>query len=324
MVQAGEAATARDITFADIALRVWRRKYWVAICAVVGLLGGVAYLNVKTHLYTATMKVTAAPSSAAAGGSSRLSGLGGLASLAGLAAAGGGSASPFDLYLETLLSEEVAESVAQDQDLMRSIFPAQWDTQSRRWREPPASAFSGLARLVKSLIGLPVKPWTPPGKRELMDHLGERMTVVRDIKSPVVVVSLDESSPSLAARLIDRVGDTTDRLVRRDALARARSYADYLQRKLPTVTVSEHRAALVDALSDQEKSLMMATSSLPYAAIIISGPSVSPLPTKPNGPMVLVSTTLAGLMLGLLLVLADLGLRSQRARTRTHGERPAD
>jgi uncharacterized protein involved in exopolysaccharide biosynthesis len=301
----GDPAVRRDRTFAEIAVAIWWGKWWVLGGAVLGLLASVLYLDRQTFLYTASMQVTAAPSSQG-GSSSRLGALGGLASLAGVGGVSSGGASPFDIYLETLTSEDTARMLARDPEIMRTVFADDWDEQARRWREPARGIKWSVSRAARQLVGLPVPTWSVPDARQLAGVISSQLSIERDTKTPVVRISLDGSDPAFAKRLLSAVGSETDRLVRRAALTRSRSYADYLERKLPTVTVADQRASLIDALGEQEKSLMMANSTTPFAAIVVSGPTVSALPTKPNGLAILTSGTLVGLIIGGLLALVDL------------------
>lgn len=317
LIGSGTPVALRDQTFLEVAVSLWRGKWWVIGGLIVGLLAAVLYLDRQSFLYTASMKVTAAPSSQGSG--PRLGALGGLASLAGVGASGGSTASPFEIYLETLASEDVARIVAADPEIMRTIFAEDWDAASQRWREPARGVKWKLVRATRQLLGLPVLEWSPPDARRLAAFLSSQLVIERDSKTPVVRIALDDSKPAFAERLLMAVGKATDGVVRRAALARSRSYAEYLERKLPTVTVAEQRASLVEVLGEQEKSLMMANSSTPYAAIVVSGPTTSPLPTKPNGLAIIAAGALLGLVLGSMLALIDIR-RIGRAFRRADGE----
>src|SRR3546814_18293921 len=63
-----------------------------------------------------------------------------------------------------------------------------------------------------------------------------------------------------------RLHEAADWDVRQQTLLRTSAYIRYLSNKLTTVTVAEHRLALVATLSDQERLRMAAASNVPYAA----------------------------------------------------------
>jgi len=304
-----ESATAgtpsEDLTLAEIASRLWAGKLWLVAGIVLGLIAAVFYLNRATFFYTASMKVTAAPSSQ--GASPGRGSLGGLASLAGVSLGSSAGASPFDMYLETLTSEDVARRLAADQKIMRTIFASDWDAEGNRWREPPAGLRARLSRGVKETLGIPVKEWRRPDERELAGFLGGHLAIQRDTRSSVVGVSLDYPDPRFAKELLSAVSREADRRIRESVLSRSRSYGDYLERKLPTVTIAEQRVALVDTLSEQEKAIMMASSSAPFAATVISGPVVSSMPTRPSGSMVVLAFLVVGLVAGAIVATINWG-----------------
>lgn len=301
---------SEDLTLAELAARLWAGKFWIIAGAIGGLAAAVLYLNSVTFAYTASMKVTAAPSSQSS--APRSGSLGGLAALAGVslnAAASG--ASPFEIYLETLSSENVARRLANDAKIMHTVFAKDWDASRRRWREPERGIVSRMLRGSKQALGIPVKSWRRPDARELADFLGEEISIQRDARSPIVGVMLNHPDPQFAMQLLSDVSRQTDRLIRESVLTRSRSYADYLERKLPTVTIAEQREALVQALSEQEKSIMMASSTVPFAATVVSGPVVSALPTKPNAMVVVLALLIVGLIFGASVAL--IGRKPARA-----------
>ena len=310
------AAREDDVTLSELAFKLWRGKIWIILGVALGLVAAVFYLNRATFLYTATMKVTAAPSSQSSS-SSRLGALGGLASLAGMSV-GATAASPFDIYLETLTTENVARRLASDPRIMRTVFKSDWNIQARRWEEPRQGIRARLGRSLKQAIGVPVAIWRAPRERELAGFLSSQMEILRDAKSPVVTITLRHSNPQFAAELLSAVNREADRLIRDNVLVRSRSYADYLSHRLPTVTVAEQREALTQVLSEQEKSIMMASSSVSFAATVVSGPVVSPLPTKPNVMMVILVGILGGGIVGSSVALID--WRRLRAFMRDGGE----
>src|SRR5207248_5127935 len=72
----------------------------------------------------------------------------------------------------------------------------------------------------------------------------------------------------------------------------------YLTKVLVTTTIAEHRIAIAQALSDQEKSAMLARSDSPFAAELFERPWVSSLPSYPRPFQSLVTSGIFGLLLG--------------------------
>lgn len=302
-----DGTMADDSNWLQNVLRQVRARWWMIVGgALLGFLLAVIYLRNAAYVYTAELKVSAAESRTArpATGS-----LGGLASIAGFGTTTQ-PAAPFQLYLEGLKSREVAERLARDRAVMHTIFATEWDPTRRTWRKPP-SFLGGIKRSVWDVLGLPVTPWQPPGAARLQEYLGAGVVVFQSVKSPLVTISLDSPDPKFAARFLTKLDDTVDGYLREQAQARTRSNIDYLSDKLRGVTFVEQRQALFAALSDEERSAMLANSRAPFAAQAFGVATSSLAPTKPRQIPLLLGGLVAGAILGTALAVL-LGPRRPR------------
>lgn len=281
-------------------LRQVRARWWlVAMATLIGLLLSVFYLRTVTYTYTAELRVSAAESNNGAdSGSSRLGGLASLAGLAGEAQA----ASPFRLYLEGVKSREVAERLARDRSLMHSVFAREWDPVRRRWA-PRQGFLGGLKAGLWKFLGLPTVKWTPPGPARLQEFIVKEVAVVQSVKSPLVLIALNTPDPKFGTRFLTALDTTTDRILREKQQARTRSNIAYLSDKLRGVTFVEQRAALFQALNDEQRQEMLANSRAPYAADAFGVPTASLAPTLPKQLPILIAGPIAGAILGIVLAL---------------------
>jgi len=281
----------------------WTSKPIIFGCTTLFVLLGLIYLHLASYTYTAAMKVTAV--ARGDGGSPRISGLGnlgGLASLAGIRGSVGQSASPFDLYIEGLHSRATAAELAKNPRITRAVFAKEWDEASGRWRKPK-DAMAPLKGTVKYVLGMPDYPWQPPNSARLQGYISTVVKIDRDPKEPIVTVSVEHADPGFAVLLLQQLDASTDRMLRRKMLARSTAYIRYLDEKLRVVTLAEHRQAIAETLSEQEKSLMMASSSVPIAAEIVEEPTASYRPTQPKPVLVLALCLLLGGITGSLIAL---------------------
>ena len=297
---------------ADFITDLWLRRRLIAAMTIVALLGGIIYLHLATYRYTAEMQVIASQTPGNTNGL-RSSTLGGLASLVGVSVEGD-TTSPFRLYLEELTSRDTAAELVRRRDIARIIFSDQWDAAHDRWRERERSP---LREGVKALFGFPALDHHPPGAAEMQDYLRRTIKVDDDAKRVVTTVRYDDADPNFAVRLLQTLNVIVDQHLRAVALARASEYARFLDAKLQTITIAEHRVAITEALSEQEKQIMLASSSAPYAADPIEAPVASLAPTSPRAVVVLVASVALGLVTGMLtaLFLAYLAARRLRALT---------
>ena len=293
-----------------------RRRWRTMILATATALAcAFLYLHVTTPLYSIALTVTPANNRV----SSQASKLGGLASLAGIRLPVADEEVPFELYLEGLTSRQVADLVAQDASLMRALFPNQWNEAQQRWVEP-SGVRTTLANIIRIALGRPMRSWQPPDGASLQAALSKNIKIERKRTSPVVTISVHFADPEIGRRLLWRLHEHADEILRQRTLERTTQYIDYLREKLRSVEVAEHRQALFEILSEQERQLMIASSTLPYAAEPFEGPIASISPVHPNPPVVLAIALFLGFGMGAIAVLVGEGSRMRQSRngTATH------
>ncbi|PZN92998.1 MAG: hypothetical protein DCF31_14180 [Alphaproteobacteria bacterium] len=292
IVNPAPAATERG------AALIWRRRWWVAASSATGMAMAIFVLHTATYRYSATMTVTPvqANSTALPGG------LSGLASLAGVQVGRGEVAKPFVLYMQMLTGDGVVARLARDRSLMRHVFAKHWDARLGRWREPE-SATRGVTNLVKSILGVPVRAWAPPGPPEVDLWLSKRLSVAEDPKNGIARISLSDPDPEFAMATLAKINTLADTELRARELQRTRGYITYLGRTLATVTLAEHRAALAAMLGEQERKRMIAAADTAFAAELLGPIVASDKPDTPQPVATLLVGLGGGLLLGLLLAL---------------------
>jgi uncharacterized protein involved in exopolysaccharide biosynthesis len=136
----------------------------------------------------------------------------------------------------------------------------------------------------------------------MQDYLQTVIKIRQNPKSPVVTIHVDHRDPEFAKRLLNRVHTETDGKLRAMALARSQEYIRYLSQQLETVTVTEHRLAIAQALSEQEKMRMMTSADIPFAAEPFGEPAASFRPTRPQPIIMLAASIFAGGFFALLAI----------------------
>jgi hypothetical protein len=285
----------------EVAARLWARKWLLAAAVLAGVVVAVIYLNLATYRYRAELRVTPSssrPSALASAGSAGAN----LASLAGISLGAATTASPFDLYMDAFLSREVASDLARDPRIMHHVFASNWDSHSASWH-PVTSVFSNLTTALKQILGGRPERWRRPDAAALQEYLLRSIQVYKGTTSPVTRIQYDDADPDFAAYLLSQMNTRADRKVRGDAIIQARSYLTYLTQRLATVALTELRSRIADQLSRQEELLMMASSSVPYAAVTLEPPSVPETPASPRQALALGAGVLAGMIGGTLVIL---------------------
>lgn len=272
------------------------RLWWVALAVAVCVIAAVVWLRTTEYRYTAAMRVAAAPTSARESSS-----IGALTTLATLT---GGSVeaipvTPFRLYVEGIYTREVAARLATDQRLLRRAFPEEWDAAGRRWR-PPEGLGITVSQDVAAIAAAPALVWTPPDAARLQAFIHTYVGVDQTPKTPVVTISMVSVDREFARIFLARLHATTDAWLRERTLARTASNIEYIEQRLPTVTLADHRQALFATLSDQQQRQMMARNPASYAADRFGPPVVSDVPTSPRQVLMLAVAVVFGAVIGVV------------------------
>ena len=192
--------------------------------------------------------------------------------------------------------------MAKNQDILITLYGDQWDPSIQTWHEPPAGVVTKVRNILRSVLGLaPQRPWHAPNGENLQGFLNDSLVVTTDPRKPyIATIKMSSSSREFATRFLNLLVQTADERLRRKALDRAQVYINYLIAKLSTVTVSEHRDAITQALGDQERYAMVASAGgKPFAAEVFQTPWGSNLPEWPSPRQSYIVYMLLGAALGL-------------------------
>lgn len=276
-----------------------KRKRFLLFGAIIGSLLGVLYLHFATYTYTVAMKIT--PVNSQQGVSSGR--LGSLASLAGVnLPVGSDSETKFKLYLAGLTSRTTAEALLAEHDLLRQMFPGEWSDDHNAWREP-RSLRTALKKGVANFLGVHAGEYKGPTVSRVEKYLRSVIRIEEGDDNPISRISINVVNPKYGEELLFFLDHTSNSFLQERDRQRAQKYIEYLKDNLDKTSLIEQRNAYASMLLEQEKMLMLASSSLPYAAEILEQPSSSERPTLPNPILILVLTTSAGLFLSIILVL---------------------
>jgi uncharacterized protein involved in exopolysaccharide biosynthesis len=278
---------------------LWGRKWLIAGVTLAAVIGAIVYLNLATYRYSAQLRVTPAQTN----GGSISGGLGALASLAGadLSRVTGGTS--FPLYVTTLRSRDVAAVLASDPAIMQHVFKRQWNADTKQWQDNPGLVGT-TADAIKSLLGIPSYAWRAPNADDMQKYLDDHLDVVEDVKRSITTIKIQDEDPAQAAAIITRIHTASDAAIRLRTLERTTQYIDYLEKKLPLVTIAEQRDALAKTLSDQEKLRMQASATVGFAAEPLNSVEVSPRPVSPRPMLTLLGALVGGLVAGIGIALA--------------------
>lgn len=275
---------------------LWSGRYGIILASLLAFVLGVAYVHNASRTYQATMYVTQTDAQS----SGSLSDIIGrqASTLINFGRSAANQNNSFALYVDGLKSRVVADRLAQNADLMHRLFSSQWDPVSKRWFEPPRGMFGTMVSTVFGLLGFPKSDWHPPSAASVAGLLTRSVTVLQDPTDPVVEVDVTSHDPQLALDLLNEINVSTDGYLKETFLKRSENYIAYLNSQVGNVSSAELRLALIESLATQEKTRMMASSNLPFAAQPFGKAFTSSDPKSPKVATALMVSLFAGALVG--------------------------
>jgi len=307
-----DTSQIRFPTQRELLTQILRRWKLVVLCALIGVAWGIDVLHSETYRYAVQMTVTPAQHGTNSNAGS------GLAALVNLALPSGDGASDFSLYLDLLKSRNIADELTKDPAIMHKIYGSEWDEASQSWRERPETRRWQLAeKQFWEFLGYPSVPWHAPNGESLMSFINAFVTVEQDPRRTYMAkIVMNYDDKEFAMQFLTKLHRTADEMLRERAIKRTNDYIAYLSSTLAKVTVAEHRLALVQALSEQEKAAMVARSGGGFAAEVLEEPWASSYPSFPQAFQTLARWAFIGTLIGAVLALLFWRVKvSWRART---------
>ena len=313
---ADETSLVRFPTQRELLTAVLRRWWLVSICALVGLWWGISSLHSEAYRYAVQMAVTPAQR----GTSSNVGG--GFAALVNIALPSSDNGSDFQLYLDLLKSRNIANELAKDPKIMHALFAGNWDEATQSWQDHPDTRQWPMAmKSLSDFMGIPPMVWHEPNGETMLGFLDSQITIEQDPRKPYMAkIVMNYGDKDFAIQFLTKLHKTADEMLRQRAIKRTNEYIEYLSNTLSKVTVAEHRLAIAQALSEQEKAAMVAKSGSPFAAEVLEEPWANSYPSFPQAFQTLARWTFIGAVIGSALALLfwriRTGWQSRKAKRR--------
>jgi capsular polysaccharide biosynthesis protein len=299
-----------EIDLRELFLALWRGKYIVFLVTILAIICASFYLRGSERTYS--VQVVLKPVVAEASGPN-LSGFSGLASFAGISLPSG-SGSDFTTYQKLIFSEEVAEKVFTNRELVLKIFEGEWSSDTGSFVAPVSGRLGDMKQLVKSVLtGAEKGKYIPPNPKRLSMLMAGKFNISVDNSTGFLSITAETSSPDMIIELISNATQETDDLLKERFFVSAEDTLEFYYQKLLTSRSPEHREALAKLISAQDQKLMLASKSSNFVAEPLTMPSVSLYPTSPKPKVVLLLGFVLGIFLGAAIVLIRHAIAKPRA-----------
>ena len=264
-----------EIDILSLLFNLWNDKYYIIITTFFSLFCCIFYLNSVSYTYTVTLQVT--PTEEFKSSNAQTS-IGGLARFIGLSTNKTSSVDSFIMYKALLKSRLAGSVLAKDKEFISKHFVSVSDqllkdgsevVQDKSWRSS-----------IKLFLGIPnfKKEFT------LVDYIfgkQDQINIYSELGTQVTTISMEVVDPKLGIEFLEKIHNICDDILRDRQLQRTTDYIKFLNKQLSLTTKQDQRLSLISTLADQQRSKMIASSDMAYAAEYFGEPYKSPSPTKP-------------------------------------------
>ena len=311
-MQDPNATTDDEIDLKELFLALWRGKLTIVFICAIALFGGARYLHKAERTFS--VKAVYKPVAEDTQGPN-LGGFGGLASLAGISLPSS-SGSDFTAFQALLTSEEVADILMGDQNLLHSLFKSEWNAETETFTQPEKSVrgrFIGV--LKKTLTGNEQSDYVAPNSQRLSNVLVKLVNVSVDKSTGYLAVSAEAADPQIRINLIQKMASITDDLLKQRYVSNAEATLAFYQEKITLARSREQREALAKLMAQEDQRLMLAARGKNFVVEPLMRATTSLYPTSPKASLILALSIVLGGFLGSALVLI-------RASLQTRGDKP--
>ncbi|MDQ8186272.1 Wzz/FepE/Etk N-terminal domain-containing protein [Pelagicoccus sp. SDUM812002] len=270
-----------ELSLIDLWNIVWKRKWpWLTFGPLFAIIGIFYALN-QSEIFRAEATLVPNTGERGGGGLAALAGqFGGLASMAGINPGSGGST---ETAIATLKSRKFLMPFLEDEEVLKAIFPKQWDEDTKTW----------IASNERTQEG------NRPSKLRSYERFRQYMNISEDKKTGIVTLAMELQDPVLAAKWTNQLADRLNAHLREQAKLEAEKNLEYLNKQIAETRVLEIKESLYGLIESQTKNAMLANAKEDYAFKVID-PAMTPEErVKPKRTLIVIAAGLLGGFFGL-------------------------
>ena len=287
------------INVKQLFLIIWQSRILIAFAIFFSFSGSIYYSLNMNNVYK--IEATLAPADTfAKGGSTLSSQYSGLASFAGVSLPSSGSDRIAE-GIEIIKSLDFFENFVNNYDLFLGIIASEsWDSASNKiLYDPKIYDIKQKKWLSDDRFSLNGKPSIQSAHRFFISNLG----ISEDKKTGFINISYKHYSPYFAKHLLDSIIIEINNIVRLKDIEISERSIEYLQQEQKKNTLSSLKTGINSLIQNEIESMTIANSSPEYLFKVLSKPYVNEIKFAPNRFLIVISLTLFGFMLSIILVL---------------------
>lgn len=291
-----------EIDLIEVIKTLWQGKWIIIGITFVFAVAAVVYAIKQPNIYKAHAVLAPAESGSSNSMSKLAAQYGGIASLAGVNL-GAGEISTTDLALQIIKSRQfINEFIEKHQLLVPLMALKEWDVENNKIvldDEKYDAETDTWLREPKGLRGA-----KPTAQEAYEVFTKDHLNVSSDTKSGFHTVSISHRSPYVAQQWVSWLIEDINQILRERSIEEAENNLAYLTEQLEKTSIANMQTALYNLIEEQTKSLMLAEAQNEFAFKVVDPAVVPEVKSAPKRALISIVGTMAGGMLGVMLVLA--------------------
>jgi hypothetical protein len=293
----------KNISFEILLFKVWSRKWLCVFVTMVFVLMSIFYINTANRLYRVSVVLFPASDG------QKSSPLSGISLLSGISTSENVN---FRLFQKILLSTEIAKKIADNKDIMKIIYAKEWNAETENWQKPADSIFTKFLKNIRRIIiNGNVSDYTAPNAARLLDFLEANISL--EDEGGFLTIYFISGDPEFGRKLLGIITEEGNKFIQKRQQSESIAAIEFYKSRISQISSVEHRASLISLLTEEEKKLMMSSMYTEYAAKTLIGPTNKDRPISPNANIVLLLSTLSGIIASILLIIFPLFINNMRA-----------
>jgi hypothetical protein len=186
---------------------------------------------------------------------------------------------PYDAFLKTIQTREVATKLYNDVSIREQLFPGAWDNERHAWKDQ-TTIKTRLVGILYWLTGRtrPTNPTIDSATQILQNRLGLSMIE----RGPMYIMTYPATDRQFGMRLLARIFATADGLVKERNRDQVLQRLAALRTRMNSIDVVDYRSQFANLIMDQEKQLIVLQGNTDFAASVVVPPNAPDYPDNPR------------------------------------------
>jgi uncharacterized protein involved in exopolysaccharide biosynthesis len=279
---------------------IWNGKVTIILITAIFSILSVLYALYLPNIYKADAVLYPSSLKNKSFGSNNTSGLQGIANLAGVNIGPGGETSKTDFSLAVLQSRKFITAFINKHKLTEILFAL------NKWNEE-----TGKESFDSEIYDINLKKWQvdpetneslQPTELEAYYKFTENLSIISDLETGIVVVSIEFISPVRAKEWMDFLIEDLNEEIRNKDVALADKSILYLQQQIEKTKVADIQNIFFTLIEQQIQTKLLAETKEEYAFEIIDPPVIDEIKTGPKRALICLIISFIGGLLSIMVV----------------------